>query len=427
VSHSRQRLDADSSEHIVSSYDDLALRTERLNLSENTNARYAAGRINSQQYCPSVQNGGCLVTTRALVEDRHYGPIHQEPISPNGYSLYRYPNNYMVPSARHCTCESRRSSDSGLADVSGHVDPCPLSPLLNKGSLLSVSSRPNSLGYIGSPRLSRRQSSSIGGRRLGFTPTVSGPMIFASPESTPFYSTVSRNHYPSQKSFGSEREDFSFPNSPSTPCDELQRHSKNENLSIQGQELSERLQAPAPLYRCSCGQEIPWGAMPSTDYARLDKVPQQKPDTNQAISSSLVKYSASMDDLAMCKQDADRFLTASLDQALSCSDLPATSGEAGHVIASETSQHKTGYFSSPPLVRHTTQQTLFQSQMESSELSRESLSSSAAAARSSWQRTKETYKTGLYAHWWLNASLQPIWEETLDPSPHPALDTETSL
>ena len=28
-----------------------------------------------------------------------------------------------------------------------------------------------------------------------------------------------------------------------------------------------------------------------------------------------------------------------------------------------------------------------------------------------WNRTKETYKTGLYAHWWLNASLQPISEE----------------
>ena len=28
-----------------------------------------------------------------------------------------------------------------------------------------------------------------------------------------------------------------------------------------------------------------------------------------------------------------------------------------------------------------------------------------------WSKTKETYKTGLYAHWWLNASLQPISEE----------------
>ena len=30
---------------------------------------------------------------------------------------------------------------------------------------------------------------------------------------------------------------------------------------------------------------------------------------------------------------------------------------------------------------------------------------------SRWSKTKETYKTGLYAHWWLNASLQPITEE----------------
>ena len=30
---------------------------------------------------------------------------------------------------------------------------------------------------------------------------------------------------------------------------------------------------------------------------------------------------------------------------------------------------------------------------------------------SKWSKTKEIYKTGLYAHWWLNASLQPITEE----------------
>ena len=29
-----------------------------------------------------------------------------------------------------------------------------------------------------------------------------------------------------------------------------------------------------------------------------------------------------------------------------------------------------------------------------------------------WSKTKEIYKTGLYAHWWLNASLQPITEES---------------
>ena len=31
-----------------------------------------------------------------------------------------------------------------------------------------------------------------------------------------------------------------------------------------------------------------------------------------------------------------------------------------------------------------------------------------------WTRTKEIYKTGLYAHWWLNASLTPISEEISD-------------
>ena len=37
--------------------------------------------------------------------------------------------------------------------------------------------------------------------------------------------------------------------------------------------------------------------------------------------------------------------------------------------------------------------------------------SSEIQAPARWNRTKETYKTGLYAHWWLNASLQPISEE----------------
>ena len=34
-----------------------------------------------------------------------------------------------------------------------------------------------------------------------------------------------------------------------------------------------------------------------------------------------------------------------------------------------------------------------------------------SAPAHNWARTKEIYKTGLYAHWWLNASLTPISEE----------------
>ena len=34
-----------------------------------------------------------------------------------------------------------------------------------------------------------------------------------------------------------------------------------------------------------------------------------------------------------------------------------------------------------------------------------------------WSRTKEMYKTGLYAHWWLNASLTPISEEMSESFP----------
>jgi hypothetical protein len=427
MSQSRQRTDADSNEHGFRSYDDLALRTERLNIADNTSSNTAVIRPKSHQYYSALQNGGgCLVTTRALVEDHEQGPSRQEPLSPQPYALYRYPTNYMVPSARHCTCESRLSSDSGLADVSGHVDPCPLSPLLSKGSLLSVASRPNSVAYMGSPLLSRRQSSSGSSqRRLGCSTTVSGPTIFAPPEPVPYHSSLSRNNYPpAEKAYGSDnfggREDLSYSNSPSALSDELQRN-HSRNLNISGQDVPPRLLAPAPLYRCSCGQEIPWGAaMPPVDYARPDKVPQHSLDNNKAISS--VKYSASLDDLAMCNQNADPFLTAGLDQALSCSDLPATSSRLNPLPVSEAGPLKPAYHLSPPLVRHATHQTLFQSQTESLETSREE-----SSARSSWQRTKETYKTGLYAHWWLNASLQPIWEETLEAASHPVLDTETSL
>merc|ERR1712106_131875 len=69
-------------------------------------------------------------------------------------------------------------------------------------------------------------------------------------------------------------------------------------------------------------------------------------------------YSLSLDDIQNPYREP-------VDQAFSCSDIPRSIPEQGHAIV-------------PP---------------------------------TKWNRTKETYKTGLYAHWWLNASLQPITEE----------------
>jgi hypothetical protein len=120
------------------------------------------------------------------------------------------------------------------------------------------------------------------------------------------------------------------------------------------------------------------------------------------------KYSISMDDLAGSGQ-GHHTTAVSLDQALSCSDIPTS----------------TSFNLPPPIARHSTQPSLLQQQDNSLP---EASTTPVSLAKASWQRTKETYKSGLYAHWWLNASLQPIWEEPgaalLD---HPAFDTETSL
>ena len=47
------------------------------------------------------------------------------------------------------------------------------------------------------------------------------------------------------------------------------------------------------------------------------------------------------------------------------------------------------------------------------EKSEATLTAIPAVKNPQWSRTKEIYTTGLYAHWWLNASLQPISEENL--------------
>lgn len=124
------------------------------------------------------------------------------------------------------------------------------------------------------------------------------------------------------------------------------------------------------------------------------------------------KYSVSMDDLAA--SDQGHHNAVHLDQALSCSDIPGSSGAA---ILKHPSLFPPPF--SPPVIRHNTQPSLLQ--QDSSMTPEEEASTTAVSlAKTSWQRTKETYKSGLYAHWWLNASLQPIWEE-------PAFHTETSF
>ena len=51
---------------------------------------------------------------------------------------YPQPQHQLV----RCTCDSRRSSDSGLADMVTHADHCPLYPLSTKGSSQSMASLP---------------------------------------------------------------------------------------------------------------------------------------------------------------------------------------------------------------------------------------------------------------------------------------------
>ena len=409
------------------SYDDLSDQTERLNLKDNSRISFIAGRLpsaehNTPQPLQYLQDAGSYrVTTKAQVEDNGIQPPFS-PSPPTSYAFYRDATNYMVPYTRRCTCESRRSSDSGLADVSGHADICPLSPLLGivgKGSLQSVTSLPNSSGYPGSPRLSRRQSSSFGGRRMGSAAATGSSILTVASPSEPIYlSSSSHNYYTATPLYASRDlgETSGFPQHSANfiPCGEQR---STQNLPSTGPTISASLQAPSPLYRCSCGQEIRWGTIAPADSKGRVSAP-----------TAAQQYSVSLDDLAVYGKDGagrDGLLAADLDQALSCIDIPTTTATGFPVH--KTNLNLPPYFS-PPLVRRSTQQTLSDPRPAEEEES----SLSTTAARSSWPRTKETYKTGLYAHRWLNASLQPIWDDTIEAAGlygHAAssLDTETSL
>jgi hypothetical protein len=369
-------------------------------------------------------SSGRQITTRALVEQQQAAyPSPPFSSSHPGGSASFATAYYPDCGGRRCTCESRRSSDSGLADVSAHTDICPLSPLLGKGSLQSVTSLPNNSSSFGgfpgsSPRLSRRQFST---NRLASSPPAqsSTTIVALPPISSPASDFIMYNNSRSDQQREYSKDFISSPSEGffSNHSEHQQPSSYNFPIRTVSADMLPSLPPPS-LYRCSCGQEIPWGPSGPLEASRVlvahrDLQERLLDSTTRGPRGRSVanqqKYSISMDDLATSGQ-GHHTTAVSLDQALSCSDIPTSTGF--NLLP-------------PPIARHSTQPSLLQQQDNSMP---EASTTPVSLAKASWQRTKETYKSGLYAHWWLNASLQPIWEEPaaalLD---HPAFDTETSL
>jgi hypothetical protein len=435
---SQQGMRAGGKGSVEKSFDYLAIDAARLRLAEDSlngvparpnQISVVSQRLTSQtpvnqlHHGPSLPAGGYQITTRAVVEENScLQPLSPPPGHGSSFGYYQESNGSVVPYARRCTCESRRSSDSGLADVSAHADACPLSPLLGKGSLQSVTSLPNSSAggyYPSSPHLSRRQSSAAGGgggRPLGSVATGGSPRVASD-----------SRHITSDFIMNNSRERFSDLSSVRQDVLHISNNQRPSSVSLNGPIVSADSLTQHPLYRCSCGQEIRWGAASAP--FQPDLVSKAMPPTGEnrlpSVPKAALQYSASLDDLAVRDEGSGGGLgprsAVSFDQALSCSDIPASVRVRPPPF--QQASPKPAYFS-PPMVRHSTQQTLVRSDQR---FSAEEEEASTTAARSSWQRTKETYKSGLYAHWWLNASLQPIWEETFEPSGLTAFQPETSL
>ena len=285
------------------------------------------------------------------------------------------PYTYPPPPVR-CICDSRRSSDSGLADVSSHADICPLSPL-GKGSLQSVTSIPQ---YPSSPRLSRVSNQGSYSARTQVRQDINHNLLLQS--------------------------------------------DPHRNISyIDAGSVNSMYPSTPSIVRCSCGQEFgfpphlpPSPASPSIQRRSLrtpkSPIMPRKFKPQQNLSA---QHSVSLDDL-----DRSRNICSSPDQALSCTNIPAYN--SAH--RAPMSYHAPAT-SAPPAPAVPSQAA---APRQSPQQQRRSNPSPAAPPKyytqhtmistdqTNWNRTKVNYKSGLYAHWWMNASLQPISEEGLDQS-----------
>jgi len=251
-----------------------------------------------------------------------------------------------------CTCDSRRSSDSGLADTVAHSDHCPLYQLSTKGSSQSMASLP----------------------------------LYMSPTSSQFSQHTDSGHI---SRHSDSRQIFKQTKRP-TPMD-LEQISESQQSVLSSQ--NSKPERTSQTLKCTChsnGQHFhqrptfnsmdsnihatfhpspyKYTRSPTSNYPR--RIYNKGNQTNNNNKLSNVQIPSNMPQLttlhSLSLDDIQNPYKEPTDQAFSCSDIPAS-------IASPPEQ---------PLVQP-----------------------------AKWNRTKETYKTGLYAHWWLNTSLQPITEE----------------
>ena len=136
---------------------------------------------------------------------------------------------------------------------------------------------------------------------------------------------------------------------------------------------------------CSCSQDqgynpfyTPQTSSSSLNNKRISGSPriQTKLQFSRPMPS---QHSVSLDDLGRSLP-----LYSQSDQALSCVDLPAETS---------WSAEPQPEILDPPLQFYTEHTML------------------STTEPTSWSRTKVNYKSGVYAHWWMNTSLKPIREE----------------
>jgi len=241
-----------------------------------------------------------------------------------------------------CTCDSRRSSDSGLADMVTHADHCALYPQSSKGSSQSMASLPLHMTPCSS-RLSHNSNKQSFKHHKPPCPTDLHQINEA--QATSYGSPSQRVSSQPSSPGPPPRRVSSQPSSPGPPPRRVStqctcRHSGRAFNSVDSN-LNATFQPSQYKYTRS-----PTSAYPPR---QLPAPPEEQPPMTSM-------YSFSLDDIPAAPYREGG------DQAFSCSDLPTSMAQT--------------------IVPNT-----------------------------KWNRTKETYKTGLYAHWWLNASLQPITEE----------------
>ena len=227
---------------------------------------------------------------------------------------------------KKCVCDSRRSSDSGLADMVSHMTTCPQ----YQGSQQSMMSSSTPLSPVLSRKFPQNQTT------------------------TPLSPILPRKVLTSQSDYSTIHNSQTFNSN-----DSLHRKTPNLPQTGNSSQSVSSVSATCSFSESTCPEDyvtnsnLQTTAMIHATQSARDLVHSES--TAPVVSSRAL----SMDDLQLVSPPASNL----------------TDGNHNNIAFSSSSVNTSG-LSSP-----------------------------------NWNRTKEIYKTGLYAHWWLNASLQPITEE----------------